>query len=195
MTTILKDMTITKAPSKQNHGSEEKRFPWEIRLVYYTTVLAMGILFMLLLVYRYEDQHIEVCPLLDFEEGNIQDISYHFDEIRYTQQGDAIIKGWLVRRGITYNSYNYGDDTYRSDVYNYMHLCMVKGDSVYIFPTKLELRSDVSNYINDGIDYRYCGFRARITSKNSDLMSSSLPGMVVQLPDGTEILYCLSPFD
>lgn len=163
-------------------------------IIYSATITAMTLVFVLFVVYRYEGRHIDIRSISEFKEGTAE-IAYNIEEVKKIKNGDVIIKGWFACRGVSYATYNYGDDTYRNDVYNYMNLCLVDGASIYVLPTKLELRQDVSNYLNDGLDYRYCGFRARICDANTMLTKSTKLGMIVKTPDGSKCIYLLDSLD
>ena len=74
-------------------------------------------------------------------------------------------------------------------VYNYLNFCLINDDKVYIFPTKLELRPDVNNYIGDGADYRYAGFEAYVPSKYSYLFEECSFAFLSRDPAGVKTLY------
>ena len=78
-----------------------------------------------------------------------------------------------------------------SGVYDNNHLCYVKNDIVYELPTKLEYRKDVNQLLNDGIDYAYSGFYARIPEDNMNIRNDAKMGMIAETLDGEEVLYIL----
>lgn len=91
---------------------------------------------------------------------------YRLDSV--TKKNDVvIIEGWAVQKGILYPYYNYSLDKSGYGVYNKLYLGIVDENSktVLLFPTVLG-ESDVANEtIDDGIDYRYCGFISEIPER------------------------------
>ena len=73
-----------------------------------------------------------------------------------------------------------------------LHLCIIDANKVYILPTKLEKRQDVNEFINDGIDYKYCGYRAKLNNNYISLISEHSWGIILKNIDGEESIYFLA---
>lgn len=151
-----------------------------------TAVLVVGVL---LLIYRHENSTVYLRDRNSFDSGAIEEVQYSVESITVDEMNNSIVKGWFVKPGVTYDFYNYGTDTEGSGVYNYLNFCFIDADSVYVFPTKLEVRSDVNDYIADGIDYKYAGFEAYVPSEYSYLFDKCSFAFLSQTPDGVKTLY------
>lgn len=155
-------------------------------------LLAMVVVFMLFFVYRRENEHIRIHPKSEFAVGTRDEIEYDIEEEKVSSSGDYRIHGWFVVKGKVYDYLNAGMMEEGSGVYDNNHLCYVKDDLVYELPTKLEYRKDVNYLMNDGIDYEYSGFYARVPENSMDIRDNAELGMIVVTPDGEEILYFLN---
>jgi uncharacterized protein (UPF0128 family) len=72
-----------------------------------------------------------------------------------------------------------------------MHIGFTDGKTVYILPTKLENRDDIDQYINDGIDYQFCGFQSRLPKEKSGRIKKGALVLIWKNPDGSQELYYL----
>ena len=70
-----------------------------------------------------------------------------------------------------------------------MRLCLLNEGKVYVLPTKLEDRPDVTDVMDDGIDYRDCGFQSFVPPACSETMENGKIGFLTRDPDGNETLY------
>ena len=159
--------------------------------VFEFTGLALVAVSLLLFVFIRQDSHIKEKSLSDVTVGEVSQISYSIDSENVNEKGDYIIKGWAVQKGITYDYYKHSIDEYNSGVYNYMNLCYVKDNKLYILPTKLETRPDVTECLNDGIDYRYSGFSARVCEEDVYLTEGYQKAFLFKNPDAKEIVYII----
>lgn len=66
---------------------------------------------------------------------------------------------------------------------------MIDGDKVYVFPTKLEQRDDVTKKMSDGIEYDKCGFNARVSCRYKKLIESASFGVIMIDLSGEKALY------
>ncbi len=151
-----------------------------------TAALVVGIL---LLIYRYENKAVYLYSRYNFDSGALGDVLYNVESVTADEMNNSIVKGWFVKPGVAYDFYNYGNDVESSSVYNYLNFCFINDDKVYIFPTKLELRPDVNNYIGDGVDYKYAGFEAYVPSKYSYLFEECSFAFLSRDPAGVKTLY------
>ena len=154
-------------------------------------LLAMGMVTVLIFLYRRENGYIRVRSQSEFTEGAADEIVYSIEEEGISSSGDYRLHGWFVRKGQVYSFLNAGMMEEGNGVYNNNHLCYVKNDLVYELPTKLEYRKDVNRTLHDGIDYEYSGFYARVPEEDVDNMNDAELGMIAKTPDGEEILYLL----
>lgn len=152
-------------------------------------VFAVSISCTLLLVYYHENNKVNKYSRTDFNEGKIIDVRYNLESISSDQSGNSTIVGWFVLPDVTYVFYNYGNDVNGNGVYNYLHVCLVNDDDVYVLPTKLEGRADVTDTIGDGIDYKYAGFQARLPYRYSSLLNECHVAFLTQDPGGAKTLY------
>ena len=143
----------------------------------------------LFLIYHHENSTISLYDKESFPHSAIENVQYSIESVSTDQNGNCTITGWFIQPGVTYSFYNYGNDATRSGVYNYLNICFVDGESTYVLPTKLEERSDVNDFIGDGINYRYSGFHAYIPSQYSYLLEKCSLGFLSQNPDGAKTLY------
>ncbi len=154
------------------------------------TFLAMGMLVFVFFLYRKENQDIHIRSFSDFQIGDGSEIVYDIEEEDFSSE-DCRIHGWFVQKGMTYDYFNAGMMEAGSGVYDNNHLCYVIDNLVYELPTKLEYRQDVNDLLDDGINYAYSGFYARITGIQMEELANAQLGMIVMTPDGEEILYFL----
>lgn len=171
-----------------SQGLKEHKKEISILLV---TFLAMGVVTLLFCLYRRENRSVHIRSRSEFQLGDESEIEYDIEDEDFSSVEDSRIHGWFIRKGHTYDYFNAGMMEAGSGVYNNNHLCYVKDNTVYELPTKLEYRGDISDKINDGIDYAYCGFYARISGISPDEFENVQLGMVVKTTDGEEILYIL----
>lgn len=155
------------------------------------SVLAMGVVMLLFVLYRRENEHIRVRSKSEFTIGMSDEIRYDIEEEGFSSSGDYRIHGWFIIKDKVYDYLNAGMMEKGSGVYNNNHLCYVKDDFVYELPTKLEYRKDVNQLLNDGIDYAYSGFYSRVSEKDIGIMDDAELGMIAETPDGEEYLYIL----
>lgn len=155
------------------------------------TLAAMGVAALLFCFYREENQHIRIRSRSEFQIGNEGEIEYNIEDENFGSAEDGRIHGWFVRKGQTYDYFNAGMMEAGSGVYNNNHLCYVKDNVVYELPTKLEYREDISDMLDDGVNYAYCGFYARIYGITQAELEDAQLGMIAETPDGEEILYFL----
>lgn len=125
---------------------------------------------------------------LDEYKESLQSFNYKLEGGAVYRDGHAVITGWMTDTGHIDSGYNYGVDTVLYGVYNNMHCGIVNGDKVIIFPTKLKKRPDVNNEINDGIDYKYCGFTAYIPSEYVSEYSDNEIVLTVKRRNGEEFI-------
>lgn len=170
-----------------NSISNKTIYKW----VFGFTGLALVTVSLLLFVFIRQDSHIKERNLSEVTVGDISQVTYSIDSENVNEKGDYIIKGWAVQRGVTYDYYNYGIDDNNSGVYNYMNLCYIKDNKLYVLPTKLEARKDVSEVLNDGIDYRYSGFNARVCEDDMYLTKGYQKAFLFKSPDDEEIVYII----
>lgn len=161
----------------------------ERKFLFLFSVTAMVIICALLFIYRHENNTVHQYKRSSFNEDAIVSVKYNLESISADKSGNETIKGWFVLPGATYDFYNYGNDANRSSVYNYLNVCLVEGDDVYVLPTKLEGRSDVNDTIGDGIDYKYAGFQAWLPYRYSFLSDKCSFAFLTQNPDGVKTLY------
>lgn len=154
-------------------------------------LLAMGVVTLLFFLYRRENEHISVRSRSEFTIGKSDEIEYDIEEEGISSSGDYRIHGWFVIKGRVYEYLNGGMMEEGSGVYDNNHLCYVKNDIVYELPTKLEYRKDVNQLLNDGIDYAYSGFYARIPEDSMNIRNDAKMGMIAETLDGEEVLYIL----
>ena len=145
----------------------------------------------LLGLFHREDNRIEEKKLNSFSIGERKEIEYNIDYQGVSSDGSYLVKGWCVKPGVEYSFYNYGNDAYRKSVYNNMHIGFTDGETVYILPTKLENRDDIDQYINDGIDYQFCGFQSRLPKEKSGRIKKGALVLIWKNPDGSQELYYL----
>ncbi len=127
----------------------------------------------------------------EYELGDKGDVEFWIDSYTEIEGKGWIISGWCVFVGETYSMYNYGLDKHFDGVYNNMHLSFVDHEKVYVAPTQLVLRNDVSNAINDGNNYQFCGFRSFIPDSflsNIDEKNCKM-AMLSNKLDGKRIVY------
>ena len=124
--------------------------------------------------------------------GDIKQIQYDIEEVTSDKAGNYYIKGWCILKNVRYGYFNYGNNKTSSNVYNNMHLCIIDANKVYILPTKLEKRQDVNEFINDGIDYKYCGYRAKLNNNYISLISEHSWRIILKNIDGEESIYFLA---
>lgn len=148
--------------------------------------LAAGIT--LLGLFFKEDHSVKTAAAGSFKRGKSSDIQYKVESRGY-DDGTYVISGWAVKPGVTYTFYNYGNDKERSGVYNNMHIGFVDGDTVYILPTKLSQRDDVDRFMNDGIDYAYCGFTAELPESRTGRIENGDLVLIWKNPDGSQEIY------
>ena len=97
-------------------------------------------------------------------------IEYRINSV--TELQDTIqIEGWAVQKGIQYPYYNYGIDENSKGVYNKMRIGYAdhKKKKATLFPTILEKSAEANETVNDGIDYKYCGFVCTISKSDYNL--------------------------
>ena len=70
-----------------------------------------------------------------------------------------------------------------------MHIGYVLDDVVYVIPTRLCTREDVNELIGDGINYKYCGFNSRVSSKDYKILENAAMVIIWENPDGTKEIY------
>lgn len=126
------------------------------------------------------------------EQKSIADIDYDIENCEKTKDGGLLVAGWFIEKGITYPFENHGLEWYGESVYNNYNLCILDGEKVYIFPTKLFEREDVTEEINDGIDYGKCGFKTYIAAGYADKYEKANIGILVKNPYGGEKIYAIS---
>ena len=73
-----------------------------------------------------------------------------------------VVYGWAINKGVTYKYTNYAIGTFRAVYNNNLVVLVDRQNNVYSIPTKAIDRIDVSRKMNDAIDYRNCGFIARV---------------------------------
>lgn len=156
-------------------------------------IMSLALVFALTIfeLFYQENRRIEEKNLSSFTMGNKKDIEYKIEYKGLNNKGSYFIKGWCIKPGIEYSYYNYGNDAHKKSVYNNMHLGYLKKNTVYIIPTKLENRDDVDQYINDGIDYRFCGFQSIIPKEKLGKIEKGELVLIWKNPDGTQELYYL----
>lgn len=152
-------------------------------------ILSMLIVGALLLVYNHENNKVHHYYRSEFEEKSIAEARCDIEAISEDEEGDCYIKGWFVLPGITYDFYNYGNDNHSSSAYNYVNVCVVDKNDIYVLPTKLEERQDVNELIGDGVDYKYSGFQAKVSSELSNLVENKSIAFLVKDPDDKKTLY------
>jgi hypothetical protein len=156
-------------------------------------VIALITVAALLVAFRLEDTHVKVLAQSDYSAGSTSSARYQLEERNARPDGSTEVKGWFVLPGETYPYYNYGNDEHKTGVYDYMQFAVKNNDgSLAVFPTKLELRPDVTAALADGTDYRYCGFHALVPADWSSSLDSSRLVMAVTNPKGAVTVYPLS---
>lgn len=162
---------------------------WQTLFVLVVMLVATVIIYVAYALYWSENGSMRIYNLTDYQVGSAEQIAYDIESVQYQSDGSCILQGWCVQPGVTYPFYNYGYDTYERGVYNNIHVGYLLDDQVYIAPTRLEQHDDVNRIMNDGTDYRYCGFQARIPEDNVDECIDGILVVLIQNPDGTEELY------
>lgn len=155
------------------------------------SIVAVVCTCVLFLIYHHENTTISLYDKDSFPNSAIENVQYSIESVSTDQKGNCTITGWFIQPGVTYSFYNYGNDATRSGVYNYLNVCFVDGEYIYVLPTKLEERADVNDSIGDGINYRYAGFHAYVPSQYSYLLDKRSFGFLSQKPDGAKTLYVL----
>lgn len=140
-------------------------------------------------LYWSESGSLNISNLVDYQMGSADQIAYDIEDLQYQSDGSCVLRGWCVQPCVTYPFYNYGEDKHSSGVYNNIHVGYLSDDQIYIAPTRLEQREDVNRIMDDGIDYGYCGFQARIPEDNVEAFENGTLVLLLQNPDGTEQLY------
>ena len=170
---------------------EKKMSKVQIRFVAGVMALAFIAIVVLFIIFIREDSVVKRIRLDSFMVGDTTSIKYSVETRQYNNDGSYSINGWAIKPGITYHFYNYGNDAERDRVYNNMHVGFTDGKYVYILPTKLQQRTDVSQNMNDGIDYAYCGFRSRLPKKLAETIEGKTIVLIWRNPDKTQELYYL----
>lgn len=156
-------------------------------------VIALIAVATLLVALRLEDTHVKVLAQSGYSAGSAASARYQLEERNARPDGSMEVKGWFVLPGVTYPYYNYGNDEHKTGAYDYMRFAVKNDDgSLTVFPTKLELRPDVTAALADGTDYRYCGFHALVPAKWSSSLDSNQLVMAITNPDGDVTVYPLS---
>jgi hypothetical protein len=129
----------------------------------------------------------------NFVLSDEKDLCYNIENYAEVTNKKAEISGWLVQKGQTYEYYNYGANVHGAGVYNNMHLACVDDNSeqVYILPTQLSIRNDVTEYIADGIDYKYSGFESKFPVYYEQLIDKNGLYVVIKDTDGNQFIYRL----
>lgn len=169
-------------------GAEAEMIRLQKRFVLLITLLGLIIVYAGYTLYWRENGTISVAAITDYQRISPDQIEYAIEGAQYQADGSYLIQGWCVQPGITYPFYNYGEDNYANGVYNNIHVGYLSEDQVHIVPTRLEQREDVNQIMDDGIDYKYCGFQARIPEDNVEECRDSTLVFLIQNPDGTEQL-------
>ncbi|MCC6093690.1 MAG: hypothetical protein LIV24_01470 [Eubacterium sp.] len=169
-------------------GFTEKKERYFLVVLSVAAALAVCALF---LIYRNENNAVRFYNRNTFQSGAIGDIRYDVESVTADEKNNSTIKGWFVKPGVTYDFYNYGNDAERTGVYNYLNVCLIDADRVYVLPTKLEIRQDVNDLIGDGTDYKFSGFEAYVPSKYSYLFDNCSYGFLSRDPDGRQTLYAM----
>lgn len=134
-------------------------------------------------------QTVRISDTSDYQTGSADEIMYSIDLAERQADGSYMIQGWCIQPGITYPYYNYGIGIESAGVYNNMHIGFLYEDRVYTIPTELERRDDISENMNDGIDYAYSGFYSRIDANEiGDYIDGEMM-ILLQDPDGDRTLY------
>lgn len=160
-----------------------------IFFVSFTVVAFVAFITLLGLAFR-EDRTVKTAEVRSFRRGKPSDIQFKVESQHY-EDGTYVISGWAVKPGVTYTYYNYGNDKRHNSVYNNMHLGFVDGNTVYILPTKLSQRDDVDRFMNDGIDYAYCGFTAELPKNRAGRIEHGKPVLIWKNPDESQEIYDL----
>lgn len=171
---------------KEWPGFTAKQERYLLLIISATAVLAVGVL---LLIYRHENNTVYLYSRYSFNVGAIEDVQYNVESIITDEMNNTTVKGWFIKQGVVYDFYNYGNDVESNGVYNYLNVCLINDDSVYILPTKPEWRYDVTDYIADGINYKYAGFEAYVPSKYSYLFDKCSFAFLSRDPAGAKTLY------
>lgn len=163
----------------------QKRFVFSMMLLSLSTVI------LLLLLFLQENMSIKKENIDSYIEGDNKNIHYYVDRNGFNQDGSYSVEGWCIKPGVQYSFYNYGYGKSLKSVYNNMHIGVTDGKTVYIFPTKLESRDDVDKYMNDGIDYKFCGFKSKLPRNEIEILEVGRLVLIWQNPDGSKELYFL----
>ncbi len=121
----------------------------------------------------------------DTVDGNV---IFAIEKVENSQNDSLLVSGYFYIKDLTYQFDNYGLEWHGEAVYNNYQLCLIDGDTIYIFPTKLLERVDISNETDD-IFYGKCGFVSCINQEYSDKYYSSNLGILTKNPSGGETLY------
>lgn len=160
------------------------------RIVFGITTIAVLFILALLLIFIIENKYVVKRNKHNYKLGNVSELTYDIESIEdYENQKGKIISGWIIEKNKRYSFFNYGSDYHGVGIYNNYKLCLIIDDNVYIFPTKLESRDDITKKINDGINYDRCGFTAYVNNKYTDMLDKGKIGVVISDMSGDEVLY------
>ncbi len=121
------------------------------------TVLTISgiIIVIVLLVIYFDENRVQEVKIDNYsEDGNI---AYHIDEFDWGENY-ANVKGWACFRGGNYEVVNTNIALRECD-----------SDKVYIIPTQIEERTDITELFNDGYDYKNSGIVACINADSLDV--------------------------
>lgn len=172
------------------------------KLVFLSCAISLIIAAGMIFIYDQERFHVDIREISSLDSEIISknsaeafsttDIEYEIESCDKTNDGGLLVTGWFIEKGVTYSFNNYGLDWYGESVYDDFYLCIIDADNVYIFPTKLFEREDITEKIDDGIVYGKCGFKAFIAEKYVDLYEEADIGVIVNDPYGGEKIYEIS---
>lgn len=153
------------------------------------TSLVVAVLF--LLAYKIEKTHVHRYSLADYVIGNNKEITYNIEPELVLAGKTHLISGWVTEKNKYYDYFNYGIDLTRTCAYNNVKLALIKDDSVYVLPTKIETDEKLRDILRDGINREWSKFVSLLPEAYTNGYKEYGMGFVIRDYEGEETLYII----
>lgn len=158
-------------------------------IIILVTVLGMVFVLSLFLFVNIENNRVIKRNISEYQTEYTADTVYEIKNIESDTKGNVYIDGIFAVKGLSYDFFNYANDNHDKGVYAYYHFCLIDENEVYVMPTKLSEDNEINEMLNDGNNYRYSVFDAKVPKKYAEALNSFKRGIVSRSPDGKESIY------
>ncbi len=151
--------------------------------------LVVAVLF--LLVYKTENTNVRKYSLSNFVIGNNEEITYNIEPEIVVAGNTQMISGWVTENNKYYEYFNYGIDLTRISAYNNVRLALIKDESVFVLPTRVEKDDELRDILNDNVNREWSKFISLLPETYSKTYKEYGMGFVIMDYEGKETLYII----